>query len=52
MFRPSWLDYRRKLTIPGMASTKTCETNIVRRSGNYNPTIWNSDYIESLESNK
>nr|WBW04299.1 terpene synthase [Ficus erecta] len=42
---------RRKLTIQSMASTKTCETDIVRRSGNYSPTIWNSDYIESLGSN-
>ncbi|KAF8409457.1 hypothetical protein HHK36_005533 [Tetracentron sinense] len=33
-----------------IASTQTCPTTVVRRSGNYQPCIWDSDYVESLES--
>ncbi|KAF8409455.1 hypothetical protein HHK36_005531 [Tetracentron sinense] len=33
-----------------IASTQTCQTTAVRRSGNYQPCIWDSDFVESLES--
>ncbi|KAF8409089.1 hypothetical protein HHK36_005162 [Tetracentron sinense] len=33
-----------------IASTQTCQTTVVRRSGNYQPCIWDSDYVESLGS--
>ncbi|KAF8409091.1 hypothetical protein HHK36_005164 [Tetracentron sinense] len=33
-----------------IASSQTCQTTVVRRSGNYQPCIWDSDYVESLGS--
>ncbi|GAV90241.1 LOW QUALITY PROTEIN: Terpene_synth domain-containing protein/Terpene_synth_C domain-containing protein, partial [Cephalotus follicularis] len=33
-----------------MTSTESIEQTIVRRSGNYHPSIWNDGYVQSLKS--
>ncbi|KAF8409454.1 hypothetical protein HHK36_005530 [Tetracentron sinense] len=33
-----------------ISSTQTCQTTVVRRSGNYQPCIWDYEYVQSLRS--
>ncbi|KAJ0081039.1 hypothetical protein Patl1_10184 [Pistacia atlantica] len=53
-YRISIASFSKNVVFPSvvqcMASIKMCDETIVRRSANYQPSIWSSDYVQSLKS--